>query len=71
MLDDSDEPAFWPFAIEQCLESCNSIAADIQTATDQELEHINPQVSFCIYVAARFILLGVLSPALIPLSMCH
>ena len=50
---DSD---IWLHAIESCFDSCNNLAIDLEMAGSFELEHVHPQVSFCTFVAARFLL---------------
>ena len=69
-LDVEQEVGVWSIALRGCFESCSSIASDIRTATDEELGHIHPQVSFCIFVTARFLLCKIFY-SLLTLSSPH
>ncbi|EKG11238.1 hypothetical protein MPH_11710 [Macrophomina phaseolina MS6] len=53
-LDHIFEP--WYPAIQRCLDSCNDITAAVRSVDDHDLETTNPQIGFCIFVAARFLL---------------
>lgn len=46
----------WYHAIQRCLDSCNDITAAVRLVDDSDLETTNPLLTFCIFVAARFLI---------------
>ncbi|KAL1636802.1 hypothetical protein SLS56_000895 [Neofusicoccum ribis] len=46
----------WYHAIQRCIDSANDITAAIRSVDDFDLETTNPQLTLCIFVAARFLI---------------